>query len=60
MLDIWLVIANLRPAEKKVLDKFITWSKQMPATDGAVGNTAAENLPGSYANHFSLTGMSYL
>lgn len=32
----------------------------MSATAGAVGNIAAENQTGSYANHFSLTGMSYL
>lgn len=31
----------------------------MPATDGAVCNIAAENIPGSCTNHFSLTGMVY-
>lgn len=32
----------------------------MQAAAGTVGNIAAENRPGRYANYFSLTGMSYL
>lgn len=32
----------------------------MDATAGAVGSLAAASQAGSYANHFSLIGMSYL